>query len=499
MASTSSFSSPAEAVIERNIEVNDSGTQLVTTNDVGDGDIPAIYELDAVAREISEHGFKCIALQFPDELLHDAVPAFRELKTRLADDVQLYVLADTSYGSCCVDEVAAQHVDADVVVHFGHACLSRTSRLRVIYVFGRRALDAQHAINTLVDKCGRQPAQVKLLYDVAYAHAAEQIRRTAQSALPNATIEWSSPPARFSPPQSSIAVATPGQAAQMDENDDDAPNLIETDTVIFYIGAESLALSTVLMQNALKETYSYDPTSRTARAESGRTNGVLARRYALVHRARQADVFAIVVGTLGVASYLPLITHLRAALARRGKKVYTLAVGKLNPAKLANFPDVGCFVLVACPQTSVVDARDYFAPVVTPFELLLALAPGEPVWTGDYELDFSRLLAMPVAKPDDDREEDEPQYDFITGKLRNVRCFDGASSSVDTDAQAVVSRNAETALATGVYGVGAGFIHDRGFKGLEVNAGKDEPSILEQGRSGIARGYDTVAELPRDS
>lgn len=38
--------------------------------------------------------------------------------------VRIFVLADTTYGSCCVDEVAAAHVDAQCVVHFGRACLS---------------------------------------------------------------------------------------------------------------------------------------------------------------------------------------------------------------------------------------------------------------------------------------------------------------------------------------------------------------------------------------
>jgi len=28
------------------------------------------------------------------------------------------------FGSCCVDEVAALHVNAEVVIHFGHTCLS---------------------------------------------------------------------------------------------------------------------------------------------------------------------------------------------------------------------------------------------------------------------------------------------------------------------------------------------------------------------------------------
>ena len=39
-----------------------------------------------------------IALQFPDELLHDSVPIYRALKARIGEGQDLYVLADTSYG-----------------------------------------------------------------------------------------------------------------------------------------------------------------------------------------------------------------------------------------------------------------------------------------------------------------------------------------------------------------------------------------------------------------
>jgi diphthamide biosynthesis protein 2 len=39
-----------------------------------------------------------IALQFPDELLHDSVPIYHRLKRAIGADRELYVLADTSYG-----------------------------------------------------------------------------------------------------------------------------------------------------------------------------------------------------------------------------------------------------------------------------------------------------------------------------------------------------------------------------------------------------------------
>ena len=57
------------------------------------------------------------------------------------------------------------------------------------------------------------------------------------------------------------------------------------------------------------------------------------------------------------ASYLPLIAHLRQVIAGAHKKAYTISVGKLNPAKLANFAEIECFVLVACPENSLVDAK----------------------------------------------------------------------------------------------------------------------------------------------
>lgn len=31
----------------------------------------------------------------------------------------MFVTGDTSYGSCCVDEVSAKHLKADAIVHYG--------------------------------------------------------------------------------------------------------------------------------------------------------------------------------------------------------------------------------------------------------------------------------------------------------------------------------------------------------------------------------------------
>lgn len=42
----------------------------------------------------------------------------------------IFVTGDTSYGSCCVDEVSAQHLKADAIVHYGEIVFSSPFKLR---------------------------------------------------------------------------------------------------------------------------------------------------------------------------------------------------------------------------------------------------------------------------------------------------------------------------------------------------------------------------------
>jgi diphthamide biosynthesis protein 2 len=116
-------------------------------------------------------GFTChVALQFPDELLSDASQVTwlmeKAIKTaynakfkrqllqhgrKITPSIQqhldshplVFILGDSTYGSCCPDEVAAQHLNADVLIHYGYACLSGSSeRIPVVYAFGVASTDS---------------------------------------------------------------------------------------------------------------------------------------------------------------------------------------------------------------------------------------------------------------------------------------------------------------------------------------------------------------------
>ncbi|CAG2069577.1 unnamed protein product [Timema podura] len=124
----------------------------------------------------------------------------------------------------------------------------------------------------------------------------------------------------------------------------------------------------------------------------------LMRRLYLVERVKDARILGIVVGTLGVSDYLGAVERVKQLAARRGKKCYIFAVGKPNVAKLANFPEsylgfccqVEVFVLIACPENTLVDSKEFFRPLVTLYEVELACQ--DRPWSERYVVDFRELL-----------------------------------------------------------------------------------------------------------
>lgn len=467
-------------------------------------ELESAFEIAWTASVIEERNYSRIALQFPDELLHISVPVYQAIKAKLAPTRQLYVLADTTYGSCCVDEVAAQHVEAEVVVHYGHACLSPTTRLPVLYVFGRKPVDSTDCARTLLSSRGVPSAEspdVFLVTQVAYAHQADVIAAELKNQLPSINVITHAIP-RLAAPHPASSDSTSGSPA---ESYSPFMKQIPENAVIFYVGSESLALNNLLLTHSTNQTWSYDPASREVKLESVKTNRFLMRRYAIMQKARDADVFGILIGTLGAAHYLSMIKHVRTLLTQARKKTYTISVGKLNPSKLANFMEVECYVSIACPENSIVDSKDFLQPIITPFELEIALSD-QPEWTGKYLLDFQQVLAEAGLEAtqggdsvsgEEDSDPDRPMFSLATGKYRSAKRYGGANGEdalARENTNALAVRNQESTVATFMGSAGGEFLQNRTFQGLEQRTGMDAPSALEQGRTGIARTYDEISQ-----
>lgn len=163
------------------------------------------------------------------------------------------------------------------------------------------------------------------------------------------------------------------------------------DFTILYIGGESATLTNLIFSFKECPFFTYNARDRIARKENVNVNKMLMKRYFMIERAKDANIVGILIGTLGVSQYLDILSRLQELLKNAGKKSYTFVVGKINVPKLANFMEVDVFVLVACPENTLLDSSEFYKPVVTPYEMEIACNINQE-WTGDFITDFHQIL-----------------------------------------------------------------------------------------------------------
>lgn len=498
------------------------------TSTLSDEALRSIYEIVRTADEIHAGGWRRIGLQFPDFMLVDAPRVVEvlgtELESRDGDDVQtqkrrIYVLADSSYSACCVDEIAAEHVSAEVVVHYGRTCLSPTSQLPAIYVYTSHELDYDATLLILEKEFFDKDTKLIVMADLTYQNHVDKLvallhDRGYANALSTDVIH---DPAALIPNRKIVSTS---EAASDEDwkpysiiHISDPPSALLLALQSRFTSLHILSTSSPSLEN---------PTSRTA--------GQLRRRFAKVLSLASAGVIGILVNTLSVANYLSSINLLREKIARADKKSYTIVVGKLNPAKLANFAEIEGWVVVGCWESGLIEEDDgYWRPVITPFELEVALmSEEERVWGGEWWGGIEKLRIEDTKdsspedgseqNPDDieleaemneveggvsDEESEAPEFDLRTGKLvshsrpmrlpvrKNPSSANTADESSPRQASSLVKRTVgELASINGVASPGAEFLRSgRTWQGLGTDFDNEASTLVEEGRSGIARGY----------
>ncbi|KAL7939273.1 diphthamide biosynthesis protein [Trichoderma chlorosporum] len=495
------------------------------------------YEIARTATEIHQGGWKRVALQFPDHMLVDAPRVVEVLRQELestntegAKDWRICILADTSYSACCVDEIAAEHTNADVVVHYGRTCLSPTSRLPVIYVYTAHELDHNAVIEQFTKEFGQKDTKVVIMADLTYQDHVAPISKTLGELGYN----------------NIVATEVVRDPAGVIPNRRISGNPIDEELLkshsLFHISDPPASLLLALQSRfaSLHVLSVPSPSSPTLDNPTFRTAGLLRRRFARVLSLASAGVIGILVNTLSVSNYLSSIDLLRKKIAAAGKKSYTVVVGKLNPAKLANFAEIEGWVVVGCWESGLIEEdAGYWRPVITPFEMEVALMSEEVrVWGGEWwgGIEKLKLEVDDGVKKDgreeradkdkdernttaedgaeDDLDEDEslpPVFDLRTGKLvsssrpmqlptRSAPATQQVSGNNEPrSSEALIKRTVgELASINGVASPGAEYLRSqRTWQGLGSDFNDEASTVVEEGRSGIARGYHVGEETDK--
>jgi diphthamide biosynthesis protein 2 len=114
-----------------------------------------------------------------------------------------------------------------------------------------------------------------------------------------------------------------------------------------------------------------------------------------VEKLRDAKVVGLVVGALEIKGYNEAIKRVRQLCKAANKKLYVFSIGKLNEAKLSNFSgDIDAFVVISCPFGVVLDASDFYKPILSMFEAEIALNSGKDWFASEgWTAEFGQFLS----------------------------------------------------------------------------------------------------------
>lgn len=96
-----------------------------------------------------------------------------------------------------------------------------------------------------------------------------------------------------------------------------------------------------------------------------------------ISRAKSAQTVGIILGTLGRQGNPAILRHLKQLLQRRGIRVCQFLMAEVMPQRLALHPEIDAWVQIACPRLSIDWGTGFDKPVLTPYEMCVAMESTE--------------------------------------------------------------------------------------------------------------------------
>lgn len=482
------------------------------------------YNLDSIVEELNKNSkyedIKIVTLQFPDDLVMDSSYVIKYFQDN-DKDRQYFILADTSYSFCCVDEVAAEHVRGDMVIHFGESCFTQINKLPIMYSLGNPYMNMENIVNKFLNEFQDKDQIYVLMSDSTVNSELMNLNKTLveREGYKNILIsginynETEGNNVMVFPKNSlpeekltSFKIGYNRYIYNINNLDLDEDLIKDTlrDSTLFHV-TEPTTSSLMHLSTCFNNIHIYDPLEGTI--EQPRNH--LMKRYKEMHKARTANTFGVLVNTLSIKNTRETVNKVTALLKQNYKKSHIFIVGKPNVAKLANFESIDIWVCVGCPQSGIIidNFNEFYKPIITPFELTLAMETTVS-WTGEWVLDNEEIIEKINEKIDEDVEEeysDEPVFDAVKGvyvsnsqPLRDLKRIDIEYEG--NDDKALVKNLSKNLILKDTYSTAAESLQKREWTGLGSNFAKnenesddsdfeEEGASIRQGITGVARGY----------
>ncbi|KAK2758331.1 Diphthamide biosynthesis protein 1 [Arachnomyces sp. PD_36] len=334
------------------------------------------FEIPKTIHRIRTSGSKKVALQFPEGLLLFAT-TISDILTQFCPGIETLIMGDVTYGACCIDDYTARALGCDLLVHYAHSCLIPVdvTKIKTLYIFVDISIDTTHLLASL-ERNFPPPKRIAVVGTIQFNATLHGIKPTLERAGFTVLIPQITPLSK-----GEILGCTSPQLPASSSID-----------LILYLGDGRFHLESAMIHNPSIPAYRYDPYSRTLSRETYNHTEMHDLRRSAIKSAKSATKrWGLILGSLGRQGNPHTMKLIESHLSARGIPFITLLLSEIFPGKLAQMPDVECWVQIACPRLSIDWGYAFPRPLLTPYEALVALGVREGWESGNggvYPMDF---------------------------------------------------------------------------------------------------------------
>jgi len=320
------------------------------------------FEENRIVEEIRKHGSKRVLLQMPEGLKQHAFKLAKLLEKKTG--VEVFLSGDPCYGACDLALSPKKAVDADLLVHIGHAEIpGEFPEESVLYVEAHTDLPIDEPLIQALHMLEKEHV-IGLASSIQHIHQIEHAKKILEDHGKEVLIGHPSGWLKYS---GQILGCDYGSLRTIAD---------KIDAIIVLSGGDFHALGIPLATG--KRTIVVDPYQKEARDMAEPCQRLLRKRWINITRFREVKRIGIIVGSKSSQMNTSVARRIRDLLEQNGYSAILLCAIEVIPETLECFTDLEAFVEISCPRISTDDQERYHKPVLNPEEVMIAL--GKKRW-----------------------------------------------------------------------------------------------------------------------
>ncbi len=327
-------------------------------------EVPYDFSINILEEKLREYKPRNILIQSANGL-KKYIPLLVEYIGKILPQSNILVSDSPTYGGCDVAEQEAILVNADVVIHVGHAKYHEP-KVNVIFIEARSKLEVNNnVLSSLVSLIeNRGIKSVSIVSTIQHIHEIVKVKNFLEENNLKVII---GPPVGYSRYYGHVLGCEYSPALRVND-------AVEGHVIICGGAFHPIGLGLATGKPVIK----VDPYENRVIDFTTVVDRILKLRYYTIYRALDAKRFGVIVGSIP-GQYRPnLIEYILSKIRSKGLEAHIIVSERTTLDSMMNIDSnsIDAYIVTSCPRLPIDDLSEFHKPVLTPGEAKMVLDTG---------------------------------------------------------------------------------------------------------------------------